>query len=66
MASFWVHNGYVTVEGEKMSKSPGNFTTAEMHQRHRGEVMKSVRYPHTIVRHLIFLMLRSISLHGSR
>jgi cysteinyl-tRNA synthetase len=25
-AKFWVHNGFVTVEGEKMSKSLGNFT----------------------------------------
>lgn len=27
-ARFWVHNGFVTVEGEKMSKSLGNFTLA--------------------------------------
>ncbi len=26
-ARFWVHNGYVVVEGEKMSKSLGNFFT---------------------------------------
>ncbi len=26
---YWVHNGFVTVEGEKMSKSLGNFTTAQ-------------------------------------
>lgn len=26
-ARFWVHNGFVTVEGEKMSKSLGNFLT---------------------------------------
>lgn len=25
---YWMHNGFVTVEGEKMSKSLGNFTTA--------------------------------------
>ncbi|MAS88125.1 MAG: cysteine--tRNA ligase [Micavibrio sp.] len=25
-AKFWVHNGFLTVEGEKMSKSLGNFT----------------------------------------
>jgi cysteinyl-tRNA synthetase len=25
-ARYWVHNGFVTVEGEKMSKSLGNFT----------------------------------------
>ena len=27
MARYWVHNGFVTVEGEKMSKSLGNFFT---------------------------------------
>ncbi len=27
-ANFWVHNGFLTVEGEKMSKSLGNFITA--------------------------------------
>ena len=27
MASVWMHNGFVTVEGEKMSKSLGNFYT---------------------------------------
>ena len=26
-AKYWVHNGFVTVEGEKMSKSLGNFLT---------------------------------------
>ncbi len=26
-ANFWVHNGYITVSGEKMSKSEGNFFT---------------------------------------
>jgi len=41
MAAFWVHNGYVTVEGEKMSKSLGNFTTVEdALARHRGEVVR--------------------------
>ena len=29
MARFWMHNGYVTVDGEKMSKSLGNFTTVK-------------------------------------
>ncbi len=28
-ARYWVHNGYVVVEGEKMSKSLGNFFTVE-------------------------------------
>lgn len=27
MARYWLHNGFVTVEGEKMSKSLGNFYT---------------------------------------
>jgi len=26
MANFWMHNGFLQVEGEKMSKSTGNFT----------------------------------------
>ena len=41
MAAFWVHNGYVTVEGEKMSKSLGNFTTVEdALSQHKGEVIR--------------------------
>ncbi len=28
-AKVWIHNGFLTVEGEKMSKSLGNFTTAQ-------------------------------------
>lgn len=27
LATYWIHNGWVTVEGEKMSKSLGNFIT---------------------------------------
>ncbi len=27
MANYWMHNGYVQVEGKKMSKSDGNFVT---------------------------------------
>ncbi|MCF6214646.1 MAG: cysteine--tRNA ligase [Emcibacter sp.] len=27
LANYWMHNGYLTVEGEKMSKSLGNFVT---------------------------------------
>ena len=41
MARYWVHNGYVTVEGEKMSKSLGNFTTVrEALDKHRGEAVR--------------------------
>src|SRR4029079_7621387 len=27
MANFWMHNGFLQVEGEKMAKSAGNFIT---------------------------------------
>jgi cysteinyl-tRNA synthetase len=29
LARYWVHNGFVTIEGEKMSKSLGNFLTIQ-------------------------------------
>ncbi len=29
MANFWMHNGFLQVEGEKMSKSVGNFVTID-------------------------------------
>jgi cysteinyl-tRNA synthetase len=35
-ANYWVHNGLVTVKGEKMSKSLGNFTTVERAMEHCG------------------------------
>ena len=41
MARYWLHNGYVTVNGEKMSKSLGNFTTVgEALTTHRGEAIR--------------------------
>ena len=41
MARYWLHNGYVTVDGEKMSTSLGNFTTvAEALSAHRGEAIR--------------------------
>lgn len=40
-AKYWVHNGFLTVEGEKMSKSLGNFKTAhELLENHKGEVLR--------------------------
>lgn len=40
-ARYWVHNGFVTVEGEKMSKSLGNFTVAhDLLDQHPGEVLR--------------------------
>jgi len=41
MARYWLHNGYVTVDGEKMSKSLGNFVTmADLLKTTRGEVIR--------------------------
>ncbi len=38
---FWVHNGYVTVSGDKMSKSLGNFfTLRELLQQFPGEAIR--------------------------
>src|SRR5262249_17885153 len=38
MANFWMHNGHLQVEGEKMSKSLGNFVTIrELLRGWRGE-----------------------------
>ena len=36
MANVWMHNGFLQVEGEKMSKSLGNFVT--MHELLRTDV----------------------------
>ncbi|AWK87377.1 cysteine--tRNA ligase [Azospirillum thermophilum] len=41
LARYWVHNGFVTVEGEKMSKSLGNFFTVhELLDDHPGEAIR--------------------------
>jgi cysteinyl-tRNA synthetase len=38
---YWLHNGYVTVDGEKMSKSLGNFRTVrDLLQYYPGEVIR--------------------------
>jgi len=43
MARYWIHNGYVMVEGEKMSKSLGNFRTVhDLRDRWPGEVIRLV------------------------
>ncbi len=43
-AHYWVHNGFVTVGGEKMSKSLGNFTTVRelLDKGIKGEVIRWV------------------------
>ena len=45
MANVWVHNGFLQVEGEKMSKSLGNFVTIRELLRH-----DDVRRPHMVGR----------------
>ncbi len=41
MANFWMHNGFLQVEGEKMSKSLGNFVTIREALRSRnGEAIR--------------------------
>lgn len=41
MANYWLHNGFLQVEGEKMSKSLGNFVTIhELLQDWPGEVLR--------------------------
>lgn len=40
-AKYWVHNGFVTVEGEKMSKSLGNFLLVhDLIEKYPGEVLR--------------------------
>jgi len=40
-ANYWVHNGFVIVEGNKMSKSDGNFVTVnELKDSFQGEVIR--------------------------
>jgi cysteinyl-tRNA synthetase len=41
MANVWIHNGFLTVAGAKMSKSLGNFTTVrQLRERWHGEVIR--------------------------
>jgi cysteinyl-tRNA synthetase len=40
-ANYWVHNGFVTVAGEKMSKSLGNFLTVrDLRAKYPGEAIR--------------------------
>ena len=54
MANLWMHNGFLQVEGEKMSKSLGNFVT--MHELLRTDVFGGRPWPGPVLR---FAMLRS-------
>jgi|HubBroStandDraft_6_1064221.scaffolds.fasta_scaffold88019_3 cysteinyl-tRNA synthetase len=41
MANYWMHNGFLQVEGEKMAKSAGNFLTIrDLLQRWPGDVLR--------------------------
>ena len=40
-ANYWMHNGYITVDNEKMSKSLGNFfTVRDILEKYDGEVVR--------------------------
>ena len=40
-AKYWFHNGFVNIEGEKMSKSLGNIRLVhEMVKEYKGEVLR--------------------------
>lgn len=40
-ANYWMHNGYITINNEKMSKSKGNFfTVRDILQEYDGEVIR--------------------------
>ena len=39
--NFWIHNGYINIDGEKMSKSLGNFTLVnDLLKRYSGETLR--------------------------
>jgi cysteinyl-tRNA synthetase len=48
MANFWMHNGFLQVEGEKMSKSVGNFVT--IHDLLHGDVFGGRRWSGEVLR----------------
>lgn len=40
-ANYWMHNGYITIDNEKMSKSKGNFfTVRDILNEYDGEIMR--------------------------
>ena len=52
-AKYWMHNGFVTIDGEKMSKSLGNIILVnELTQKYHGEVIRlallSTHYRHAL------------------
>ena len=51
MANYWMHNGFLQVEGEKMSKSLGNFVTIrELFRGWAGELWSGPVLRHTMLK----------------
>ena len=48
MANYWMHNGFLQVEGEKMSKSLGNFVT--VHELLHTEKLGGKKWPGDVLR----------------
>jgi cysteinyl-tRNA synthetase len=48
MANYWMHNGFLQVEGEKMSKSLGNFVT--IHELLHTETFGGRKWPGEVLR----------------
>ena len=48
MANYWLHNGFVQVEGRKMAKSEGNFVT--IHELLRTEKFGGRKWPGEVLR----------------
>ncbi|MGM0501921.1 MAG: cysteine--tRNA ligase, partial [Bacillota bacterium] len=41
VVNYWIHNGYINIEGEKMSKSLGNFfTTRDILDKYKAEIVR--------------------------
>jgi len=49
MANYWMHNGFLQVEGEKMSKSLGNFVT--IHELLHTEKFGGRKWPGVVLRY---------------
>jgi len=53
MANYWMHNGFLQVEGEKMSKSLGNFVT--IHELLNTDTFGGRRWPGEVIRLAMFM-----------
>jgi cysteinyl-tRNA synthetase len=56
LAKYWMHNGFVNIDGEKMSKSLGNsFFLKDVLKSYSGEVIRFYLMSHTIEQILILM-----------